>query len=52
MQLNETRYVALNEYGTNLAKSKHYPLVVIEAKSVMAKGKEWEERTTTQTQEN
>jgi hypothetical protein len=36
--------VALNEYDTNLAKSKHDPLVVIEAKAVMAKGERMGEK--------
>lgn len=30
--------MAVNEYGTNLAKSKLDPLVVLEAKNAMAKG--------------
>jgi hypothetical protein len=38
MQLNETRFVALNEYGSILLRSKHHPLVVLEAKAAMTKG--------------
>jgi hypothetical protein len=36
LQLNETKSMAFNEYGTNLFKSKHDPLTIIEAKSAMA----------------
>jgi hypothetical protein len=35
MQLNETNFIAVNEYGTNLVKSKMDPLMVIEAKNAV-----------------
>jgi hypothetical protein len=38
MQMNE-KYVAVNEYGTNLVKYKYDPLAVIEAKIAMTHGK-------------
>jgi hypothetical protein len=45
MQLNETNSIAVNEYGTNLVKSKMDPLMVIEAKNAMSKGEQVAEKT-------
>jgi hypothetical protein len=44
MKLNEINSVAVNEHGTNLIKSKHDPLVVIEAKTAMSKGEQMVEK--------
>jgi hypothetical protein len=52
MRLNETRSVALSEHATNLAKSKHDPLVVIEAKIAMAKGESMGEKAHSLESEN
>jgi hypothetical protein len=38
MQLNETNSIVVNEYGTNLVKSKMDPLMVIEAKNARRDG--------------
>jgi hypothetical protein len=39
MRVNE-RTVAINEYGTNMLKYKYDPLIVIEAKFAMTRGKD------------
>jgi hypothetical protein len=44
MQLNETNSMVVNEYGTNLVKSKHDPLMVIEARTATSKGEQVAER--------
>jgi hypothetical protein len=44
MQLNEKNSIAMNEYGTNLVKSKLDPLMVIEAKTAMSKGEQVAEK--------